>query len=236
MTHPPRQLALDLLQPLRPSLDNFVVGRNAEAVAALRQLVAGRGERYVVLWGNEGSGRSHLLQAVAASGPSRWMDAAGAPVDFESGVRLYLADDVDRYDEARQQRLFVLQNEVRASRDAALVASASAPPSQLALRDDVRTRLAWGLVYQLHGLSDEEKQAALQAHAASRGVVLPHEVLHYMLTHMPRDMRTQVAILDALDAYALAEKRPITVPLVREWLQGGLWDAPVKAPSPADRF
>jgi chromosomal replication initiation ATPase DnaA len=53
---------------------------------------------------------------------------------------------------------------------------------------------------------------------------------------MPRDMRTQVAILDALDAYALAEKRPITVPLVREWLQGGLWDAPVKAPSPADRF
>jgi DnaA-homolog protein len=236
MTHPPRQLALDLLQPLRPSLDNFVVGRNAEAVAALRQLVAGRGERYVVLWGNEGSGRSHLLQAVAAAGPSRWMDAAGAPVDFESGVRLYLADDVDRYDDARQQRLFVLQNEVRASRDAALVASASAPPSQLALRDDVRTRLAWGLVYQLHGLSDEEKQAALQAHAASRGVVLPHEVLHYMLTHMPRDMRTQVAILDALDAYALAEKRPITVPLVREWLQGGLWDAPVKAPSPADRF
>ena len=35
------QLALDLLAPsLQPSFDNFVVGRNAEAVAALRALVA----------------------------------------------------------------------------------------------------------------------------------------------------------------------------------------------------
>ena len=58
MNHRPRQLALDLVQPLRPSLDNFVVGRNAEAVAALRALVAGGGERFVLLWGGEGSGRT----------------------------------------------------------------------------------------------------------------------------------------------------------------------------------
>lgn len=226
MTHPPRQLALDLLQPLRPSLDNFVVGRNAEALAALRDVVARRGERFIVLWGSDGCGRSHLLQAVAASGASLWMDASSAPIAFEPGVRLYLADDVDRYDEVRQQRLFVLQNEVRASRDATLVASAGAPPAQLALRDDIRTRLAWGLVYQLHGLSDVEKEEALRTHATSRGIALTPEVLGYLLTHMPRDMRTQVAILDALDAYALAAKRSITLPLVREWLQGGLWDAP----------
>lgn len=226
MTHATRQLALDLLQPLRPSLDNFVVGRNAEALAALRDVVAGRGERFIVLWGSDGCGRSHLLQAVGASGASLWMDASSAPIAFEPTVRLYLADDVDRYDEVRQQRLFVLQNEVRASRDAALVASASAPPAQLALRDDIRTRLAWGLVYQLHGLSDAEKEEALRTHAASRGIVLTPEVLGYLLTHMPRDMRTQVAILDALDAYALAAKRSLTLPLVRERLQGGLWDAP----------
>jgi DnaA family protein len=224
MTYPPRQLALDLLQPLRPSLDNFVVGRNAEAVSALRDAIAGRGERFILLWGNDGSGRSHLLHAVAACGPSRWMDASAAPIDFQPGVRLYLADDVDRYDEARQQRLFVLQNEVRAACDATLVASAGSAPAQLALRDDIRTRLAWGLVYQLHGLNDAEKEEALRTHAASRGIALTTEVLGYLLTHMPRDMRTQVAILDALDAYALAAKRAITLPLVREWLQGGLWE------------
>jgi DnaA family protein len=217
MNHPPRQLALDLVQPLHPSLDNFVVGRNAEPMGALRAVCAGRGERFVLLWGHVGSGRTHLLRAVANSASSRWMDPQCEPVTFDPAVRVYLADDVDRYDAARAQCLFVLQNEVRASTDATLVASANAPPAQLALRDDVRTRLGWGLVYQVHGLSDAEKEEALRAHAASRGIRLAPEVLSYLLTHMPRDLSTQVAILDALDAYALAAKRAITVPLVREW-------------------
>lgn len=224
MTLPSRQLALDLLQPLAPTLDNFVVGRNAEALAALRAVVAGAGERFITLWGDGGSGRTHLAQAMAAAG-GRAMNASGAPAEFDPAVRIYVADEVDRYDSERQRQLFVLQNEVRAA-DAALVATCSAPPAQLALREDVRTRLGWGLVYQLHALTDTEKEAALRTHAASRGIVLSPEVLAYLLTHLPRDMRTQVAALDALDAAALAAKRPITLPLIREWLQGGLWDGP----------
>ena len=219
MNHRPRQLALDLVQPLRPSLDNFVVGRNAEAVAALRALVDGGGERFVLLWGAEGSGRSHLLRAVAASAPSLWIDPETREMSFDPDVRVYVADDVDRYDGELQQQVFVLQNEVRASREAVLLASASAPPAQLALRDDVRTRLAWGLVYQLHALTDTEKEEALRTHATSRGLALPTDVLKYLMTHMPRDLSTQIAILDALDGYALAAQRSITVPLIREWAQ-----------------
>jgi DnaA family protein len=223
MTLPPRQLALDLLQPLAPTLDNFIAGRNAEALAALRAVLAGGGERFITLWGGIGSGRTHLARAVAAAGASRAMGAETAPAEFDPAVRVYVADDVDRYDGARQQQLFILQNEVRAA-GATLVATCSAPPAQLALRDDVRTRLGWGLVYQLHALTDAEKEGALRAHADSRGIALAPEVLAYLLTHLPRDMRTQVAALDALDALALAAKRPITLPLIREWLQGGLWD------------
>jgi len=89
----------------------------------------------------------------------------------------------------------------------------------LELRDDVRTRLAWGLVYQVHALSDEEKAHALSAHATSRGLRLPDEVIDYLLTHMPRDMRTLVAVVDALDTYALSVKKPLTVPLVRHWAE-----------------
>jgi DnaA family protein len=219
MNHRPRQLALDLVQPLRPSLDNFVAGRNAEAVAALRALVDGGGERFVLLWGAEGSGRSHLLRAVAASAPSLWIDPATREMSFDPGVRIYVADDVDCYDSVLQQQVFVLQNDVRASREAVLLASASAPPAQLALREDVRTRLAWGLVYQLHALTDAEKEEALRTHATSRGLALPTDVLKYLMTHMPRDLSTQIAILDALDGYALAAQRSITVPLIREWAQ-----------------
>jgi len=216
----PRQLTLDLVRPLTPSLDNFVVGRNAEAVAVLRAIAAGRGEPFVYLWGERGSGRTHLLAALASARAAALAAEDSAIPGFDEATRLYLVDAVDARSAEEQQGLFVLMNEVRASPGAALVTTGSAPPAQLALRDDVRTRLAWGLVYQLHALTDEEKARALEEHARSRGLALSHDVIAYLLNHMPRDMRTLVAILDALDGYALAAKRAITVPLVREWAQG----------------
>jgi DnaA-homolog protein len=216
----PRQLTLDLVRPLTPSLDNFVVGRNAEAVAVLRAIAAGRGEPFVYLWGERGSGRTHLLAALASARAVALAAEDSALPGFDAAIRLYLVDDVDTRTAEEQQRLFILMNEVRASPGAALVTTGGAPPAQLALRDDVRTRLAWGLVYQLHALTDQEKAQALEEHARSRGLALSHDVIAYLLNHMPRDMRTLVAILDALDGYALAAKRAITVPLVREWAQG----------------
>jgi DnaA family protein len=215
----PRQLTLDLVRPLTPSLDNFVVGRNAEALAGLRAVAMGQADGFVYLWGESGSGRSHLLTALAGT-RSAALSAAGEPVpEFADPAGLYLVDDVDARDAPSQQRVFVLMNEVRAHPGAALVTTGGAPPAQLALREDVRTRLGWGLVYQVHALSDDEKARALEEHARSRGLALSPDVTAYLLNHMPRDMRTLVAILDALDGYALAAKRSITVPLVREWAQ-----------------
>jgi DnaA family protein len=210
------QLALDLLQPLQPSLDNFVPGRNAEALDALRRLTrAALPDRIVYLWGEPGSGRSHLLTALARE-PGAFLWSAAEPPERPG---LSVADEVDALDADAQVALFNRLNAVRAQGDAACVVAGSAPPSKLALREDLRTRLAWGLVYQLHPLSDDEKAAALRAHAAATGLALPDEVLGYLLSRFPRDLRTLVAALDALDAYALARKRPLTVALLREWLQ-----------------
>ena len=214
----PRQLTLDLVRPLQPTLDNFVVGRNAEALAALRTLASGAGERLIYLWGAGGSGRSHLVAALATGVTAMAPQPAVVPV-FDDKTALYLIEDVERLDTEGQQRLFALINAVRADTSTRLVATGNAPPAQLALREDVRTRLAWGLVYQLHALTDSEKAQALDSHARSRGFALPADVTAYLLSHMPRDMRTLVAILDALDVYALAAKRAITVALVREWAQ-----------------
>jgi len=99
-----------------------------------------------------------------------------------------------------------------------VVAAGSAPPPQLALREDLRTRLGSGLVFQVHPLSDDEKAAALRAQAASRGIALPDEVAAYLLRHLPRSLAMQLAVLDALDRYSLAQKRAVTLPLVREAL------------------
>ena len=212
------QLALDLLQPLQPSLDNFVAGRNAEALAALGALAAHRlSERIVYLWGTQGSGRSHLLAALAAlPGAYRWTTDSAAEA---SGIAL--VDDVEHLDAAAQIALFNRLNAVRADAACAAVVAGAAPPARLVLREDLRTRLAWGYVYQLHPLTDDEKTAALQAHAASRGVRIEPDVIPLLLAHLPRDMRTLVAALDALDAWALARKRALTLPLAREWLAAG---------------
>ena len=207
----PRQLTLDLIKPPKPSLDNFVVGRNAEVVAALRAISHGGGEQFVYLWGETGAGRSHLLQALGFDGPDREVPS------FDARRRVYVVDDVESLLEPQQQRMFVLMNEIRSGGTARFAAAGNAAPMHLDLRDDVRTRLAWGLVYQVHALSDEEKAQALSAHAVSRGFELSRDVVEYLLSHMPRDMRTLVAVVVALDTYALSVKKPLSVPLVRHW-------------------
>lgn len=211
----PRQLVLDLLQPASPTLANFVVGRNAEAVDMLQRLVAGLpAEPIIYLWGVPGCGRTHLLQALAALPAARWWQADDAP----DTAGLSLIDNVERLSEPAQVALFNRLNAVRARGDAGCVASGSEPPAQLPLREDLRTRLAWGLVYQLQPLADAEKIEALQAQAAARGLSLGADVVEFLLTHLPRDMRTLSAALDALDAFALALKRPLTATLARQWL------------------
>jgi DnaA family protein len=197
-----RQLPLEISPPAAPSLDNFVAGANAEALAAVRGLAAGRlREAIVYVWGALGSGRTHLLRAAALANPS-----------------LVAADDVESLDAGAQQALFNAINEAREG-GPGVIASGVAAPAGLALREDLRTRLAWGLVYQLHAPSDAEKAAYLRAEAARRGLRLPEEVLAYLLTHLPRDLASLNAVLEALDRYSLASQRPLTLPLVREALR-----------------
>lgn len=204
------QLALDLLQAPQPTLANFVPGRNAEAVAALHALADARSPQIVYLWGAAGAGCSHLLRAVA--------DVAPTVPQYTPDRHVYAVDDVQQLNEAEQARLFGLINEIRGSAPARLVAAGDAPPAALLLREDVRTRLGWGLVYQLHPLSDDEKRAALAAQAAARGMPLAADTLDWLLAHLPRDMRSLAAALDALDAFAFARRRTVTVALAREWL------------------
>lgn len=220
-----RQLALDIAPPPAPALDNFVPGRNAEVVVALYAVANGASsERFVYLWGGAGSGRSHLLRAVIAAARANGLraelfDAAASIADAADDI-LWAADDVHLLDAAGQIVLFNLHNRLRAGRGT-LIASGNAAPAQLALRADLMTRLASGLVYHVHGLNDDEKAAALGHHANARGFRLAQEVADYLLRHAPRDLPSLLALLEALDRYSLETKRAITVPLLRELLDAG---------------
>jgi DnaA family protein len=127
-------------------------------------------------------------------------------------------DRVDHAGAAAQGRLFTLYNALAAAGGQLIVASAM-PPARLSLRDDLRTRLGWGLVFEIVPLSDAEKPSALAAFARSRGFRLSDDVIAYLLAHGRRDMASLVQTLGALDRHSLALQRPITVPLIRDWLQ-----------------
>ena len=231
-----KQLALDFVTPPLPTLDNFVPGRNAELLQNLRRLAARQGgERFLYLWGQPAGGRTHLLRAViadlqrAGAACAYVPCTAGAPL-AEGLARLdcVALDDVDRLDGEGQIAAFDLYNALREN-GGALLAAGAAPPVQLALREDLVTRLAWGLVYQVHALNDEEKSRALSDYAAGRGFRLQPEVRDYLLTRGSRSLSSLLVAVDALDRYSLETKRPVTVPLARELLYAA---NPPSPPSP----
>jgi len=210
-----RQLILDLLPESPPTLDNFVPGGNAETLAALTGWLAGaRAETSFCLWGEAGSGCSHLLLASGFA----YVDAASdrslakAPASGQLAV-----DHVDELNDAGQIALFNHFNRLKMA-GGMLLTAAPLPPVHLALREDLRTRLGSGLIYRLQPLSDGEKAEAIATQARERALKLSPEAINYLLRHAPRDMRTLSMLVVALDQYTLEQKRPVTLPLLRELL------------------
>lgn len=201
-----KQLLLEIQPAPLPTLDNFVAGRNAEALHSLKLAASGQsGSRFIYLWGAPGSGKSHLLKASEVMAK-------------EADLWVVIADDVHLLSEAEQINLFNAYNQVKES-GGIMIAGGNAAPTQMGLRDDLATRLAWGLTYQLHPLTDEEKAQALKNHAIARGMKLPDEVLDYCLRYLRRDLPSLMATLNALDKWSLTYKRPVTLSLLRELLQ-----------------
>lgn len=195
-----KQLLLDIKPASPATLDNFIVGRNAEALASLSAAAQHRTQsQFIYLWGASGSGKSHLLTACQAQ-------------------NFTVVDDVHLLDNAAQIALFNQYNQLKENNGRLLTAGLHAP-TQMGLRDDLATRLAWGLVYQLEPLNDAEKSLALKNHAIERGIRLPNEVVDYCLRYLRRDLSTLMATLDALDEWSLTTKKPVTVPMLRHLLQ-----------------
>jgi DnaA family protein len=224
-----RQIPLDLRAAEPPSFENFVPGSNQEALAALRVLAgppAGGAlapsepaAPSIWLWGDPGAGKTHLLAALATELGERALPLdPGSPLEHfraDPGKRIAVIDDCDQLDAARQEAAFHLYNRTAAS-GGRFVAAGLQPPLRLELRDDLRTRLGWGVVMRLALLSDDEKADALRRAAKGRGLRVPDELVRYLLTHRSRDIRALLRLLDALDRFALERKRAITLPLLRE--------------------
>ena len=215
-----KQLVLDLGAEQAQSLETFEVGQNAELAHLMHQFAERSSrEHFAYLWGETAAGKTHLLHALAATPASRYIAAASPAGEFvyTPEISLYLLDDCHELTPEAQIDAFALFNQIR-EHGAYMVSTGPVPPVVLPVREDLRTRMGWGLIYQIHGLSDDEKIAALTHAAEARGLSLSASVLPYLLSHFKRDMRSLSTMLDALDQYSLETQRPVTLPLLRDLL------------------
>ncbi len=215
-----KQLSLDISAPPPASFANFSVGRNQELSALLRAIASSASsERFLYVWGEPGAGKTHLLRAVAAATGNHVVllnaDATIPDISQIRGDELVLVDDVHRLRAAVQPALFHAYNRLR-SASGRLITSGAVAPAQLILLPDLKSRLSWGLAFQVHPLSDEEKFLLLAQHAAGRGFTLSPDVIRYIASHYQRDLSSLMSLLQALDRYSLETKRAITVPLLKE--------------------
>lgn len=219
-------MLLDLKPEQAPTLDNFVAGANGELLQRLRDLCHGDSFEAIYVWGAGGSGKSHLLGATAAGAERKRpvvqiaAAEAGAELPLPPGCLLVI-DDIQALRPEAQIALFRAFNAARFS-GLALLLAGDEPPLRLGLREDLRTRIGQTLIYEIQALSDEEKAAALRRHAIERGMLMDPAVVQYLLRHTRRDLPTLMAMLNSLDRASLEQKRPPTLPLLRELMQTSL--------------
>lgn len=229
MTGGVRQLALDLGLAPSHTLANFVAGHNHAAWNHLLQCsaVVGRGAMPTYLWGPSGSGKTHLLAAVHgalldAGEAVAWADAQSEPRPFDERWSVLVLDDCHRYSERQQAMAFHWFVQALAPLDGVVrwvLAAGDRPPTDLPLREDLRSRLGWGHVFQLQPLSEAERRGVLRQAADERGLALADDVLDYLLRRFPRDLASLMALVERLDSYALQTQRAPTIPLVKAMLE-----------------
>ena len=225
-----KQIALDIGLATAPAFSNFFAGPNSVALSHL-QLWAGSPLRSPVptyLWGEPGSGKTHLLKAAVGALQQQgarigWLDASVIePPEFNEVWVAVILDDCHLYTAVQQKAAFNWFVNAVSSADGqprGVLAAGSLPPADLQLRDDLRSRLGWGHVYELQLLTEPERRGVLRAQADARGIFLSDEVIGFVLTRFSRDLSSLMQLLDQLDGYALQTQRAITVPLIKAMLE-----------------
>ena len=228
------QLTLRLSPQEIYRLDNFRF-TNDELARALNTFCDMQSFDFLYLWGEEGTGKTHLLIACAEQ-----IQQAGYRVIYLSlqellqtsqpavlqsleQADLLCLDDLEAVAGLPEweESLFHCFNRLHDAGNKLLIATRHNPANSLFQLPDLCSRLATGLVYQLTALSDQDKQQTLILQAQSRGMIMPDEVAQYLLRHHGRDMPSLMAVLQKLDKASLEAKRRLTVPFVRQVLMDG---------------
>ncbi|QTF94106.1 DnaA regulatory inactivator Hda [Halomonas sp. BM-2019] len=231
MSRAPAQLSLGVGLRDDATFVNFYPGPHAGLVDRLTHQLDAGGEPFLYLWGGEGVGRSHLLQAACHAASDRELRALYLPLAELGHFPPLMLEEIERLDlvaiddlervlgrKRWEEALFHAFNRLR---DAGkrLVIAADAPPRQLPVQlPDLASRLTWGVTFHVKGLDDAGRLAALQLRARVRGMALPDEVARFILHRGPRRLGELFEVLATLDRASLSAQRKLTIPFVKQAL------------------
>jgi DnaA family protein len=226
-----QQLTLNVQLRDDATLENFLAPEMAQAaLSAVGDQLSSGGEPLIYLHGSPDTGKSHLLQAAchhAGTKPAMYLplsDLAAYPPDqvlqAVETMALVALDDIHAVmgNAAWEEALFHLFNRARESNCRLLVSAQSSPRSLHMDLADLRSRLSWGCVFQLHPLDDTDRQSILRFRAQKRGLDLPVEVASYISNRGPRTLVDLLDLLGQLDNASLVEKRALSIPFVKKAL------------------
>lgn len=227
-----KQLALAIQVNDEATLADFNWHNNSLLKQQLATSLTFSGEKILYLWGINGCGKSHILQACCqAINPPKsaiylplallkeWGPQAIEGLEEQA---LICIDDIDVIagDTIWEEALFHLYNRIKDGENNLLIISGTSAPSQSLIQlPDLRSRLSWGLVIQLHELNDEEKIKTLKLHALKRGFDLPETVGQFLINRCSRNMHDLHQLLNRLDDASLQAHRKITIPFVKDILK-----------------
>ena len=225
------QLVLDIKLRHDATFENFLVGNNSELISALQFASKVQGENNYYCWATKGCGLSHLLQATCHAASQNNFQSMYIPLaefkvfgpDILEGIEsldLICIDDLQLIagDKQWEEALFHAFNRLRDAGKYLILGSRLAPGEMPIQLKDLHSRLHSGVCFQIKELNDQDKILLLQQDAKRRGFELSQDIAKYLINHYPRDMATQLDILQKLDLASLVKKHRVTLPFVKSTL------------------
>lgn len=231
------QLIFDFPVVPRFSFENFVVcGGNNTAYRFAQKLAAPDAtENLLYIYGPEGSGKTHLLTALASALGGRYFsfrdagsiysntlaaEASSSLTDLFAGAEALVLDDLHLLPDNQEVRveLWELFNAFYIAGKKIAIGGLVAPKELPHLDGHLTSRLLWGLVARMDVSDDESRRMILKKLAEDRQMALPDDVIDQMLLKVRRDIPSLVYALETINRLAIATKRKVGLRLAKEAL------------------
>lgn len=230
----------------RFTFDSFVVGKpNALAHAAARRVVESASVPFnpLFLYGGVGLGKTHLMHAIAHAMEENFPEKtvmylsaekfmyqfvkalrANDTMNFKEmfrSVDILMIDDIQFIagKESTQEEFFHTFNALVDQNKQIIISADKAPGDLQGLDERLRSRLAWGLVADIHPSTYDLRLGILQSKREKLGADVPDSVLEFLALKVTSNIRELEGALNRIVAHADISKQEITLESTQEVLQ-----------------